>query len=110
MIKFQLKCQREGYSSDYNPEVNACITAEFTTSAFRFGHSTVDGRFNIRRNGHFSETIVIPDVMFNPSRLRHTPFYDEIMQTMVNQPMQEVDSFITKGVNYGIIYPTCDIN
>lgn len=34
-----------GWSLDYDADVNACVTSEFTTAAFRFGHSTVDGKF-----------------------------------------------------------------
>lgn len=45
MIRFGLNVQKQGYSSDYSGDVNACVTSEFTTAAFRFGHSTVDGKF-----------------------------------------------------------------
>lgn len=45
MQRFGLSIRETGYSDDYNPDVNACITSEFSTAAQRFGHSTVDGRF-----------------------------------------------------------------
>lgn len=45
MQRFSLSIRETGYSDDYNPDVNACITSEFSTAAQRFGHSTVDGRF-----------------------------------------------------------------
>lgn len=45
MQRFSLSLRETGYSDDYNPDVNACITSEFSTAAQRFGHSTVDGRF-----------------------------------------------------------------
>lgn len=45
MQRFSLNIRESGYSNDYNPDVNACITSEFSTAAQRFGHSTVDGRF-----------------------------------------------------------------
>lgn len=45
MKQFSLNVHENGYSNDYNPDVNACITSEFSTAAQRFGHSTVDGRF-----------------------------------------------------------------
>lgn len=45
MQRFGLNIRETGYSNDYNPDVNACITSEFSTAAQRFGHSTVDGKF-----------------------------------------------------------------
>lgn len=44
MQRFSLSTRERGYSDDYNPDVNACITSEFSTAAQRFGHSTVDGK------------------------------------------------------------------
>lgn len=44
MLRFSLNIHESGYSTDYNPDVNACITSEFSTAAQRFGHSTVDGK------------------------------------------------------------------
>lgn len=44
------------------------------------------------------EVINIPDVMFNPSRLRQRHFYDELFRGLSNQPMQEIDSSITHGL------------
>lgn len=45
MQRFSLGIRENGYSDDYNADVNACITSEFSTAAQRFGHSTVDGKF-----------------------------------------------------------------
>lgn len=45
MERFALSISQHGYSYDWDNDVNACVTSEFTTAAFRFGHSTVDGKF-----------------------------------------------------------------
>lgn len=37
--------------------------------------------------------------MFNSARLRRRHFYDELMNTLLRQPMQQVDSAITYGVS-----------
>lgn len=95
MARFRLNLRETGYSHDYDPYMNPSITSEFTTSAFRFGHSTVDGKFKVGGG----EVIDIPDVMFNPSRLRLGHFYDDMLTTLTSQPMQEVDSSITKGLS-----------
>lgn len=44
--RFSLGIRENGYSDDYNPDVNPCITSEFSTAGQRFGHSTVDGKFS----------------------------------------------------------------
>ena len=44
MQRFGLNVRDRGYSDDYSEEINGCITSEFSTAAFRFGHSVVDGK------------------------------------------------------------------
>lgn len=44
MNRFSLNVHENGYSLDYNPEVNPAVTSEFSTAAQRFGHSVVDGK------------------------------------------------------------------
>ncbi|GAB0100154.1 Chorion peroxidase [Sergentomyia squamirostris] len=94
MTKFDLNVRPNGYSNDYNLDVNAAVTSEFITAAFRFGHSTVDGVFRT-----FNEVIDIPDVFFNPARLLQRSFFDDILITMTTQAMQEVDSSVTNGLS-----------
>ncbi|XP_055322112.1 chorion peroxidase [Sitodiplosis mosellana] len=99
MQRFGLSIRETGYSDDYNPDVNACITSEFSTAAQRFGHSTVDGRFFVHKGNGEDEVIEIPDVFFNTNRLRQRNFYDEILLTLTRQPMQQVDSALTQGLS-----------
>lgn len=100
MKRFRLVPQHHGYSNDYNSEVNPAITNEFSGAAFRMGHSSVDGKLHIHQErGRVDEVINIPDVMFNPSRMRKRTFYDDMLRTMLDQPMQKVDSAISHGVS-----------
>lgn len=90
-----------GYSRAYNMEINPAVTNEFSGAAFRMGHSTVDGKLQINQHGrkHADEIIRISDVMFNPSHMRIRTFYDDILNTMLIQPMQQVDQFISQDVS-----------
>lgn len=99
MKRFRLETQHHGYSSDYNGEVNPAIMNEFSAAAFRMGHSSVGGRLHLQHDqGELDEIIQIPDVMFNLSRMRKRTFYDDMLKTLLLQPMQKVDSAITHGV------------
>ncbi|XP_053964622.1 chorion peroxidase [Anastrepha ludens] len=100
MKRFRLMPQRHGYGRGYNPNVNPATTNEFSGAAFRMGHSTVDGKLYMHLQDYkVAEIINIPDVMFNPSRMRIRSFMDDMIRTMFAQPMQMVDSFITHGLS-----------
>lgn len=59
----------------------------------------------VERVDDMVEEIEIPDVMFSTNRLRQRGFYDAILLTLTKQPVQQVDSAITKGVsNYSLFY------
>lgn len=45
VLRFDLQPRQGDYSRDYDPAINAASTNEFVGAAFRFGHSTVDGKF-----------------------------------------------------------------
>lgn len=99
MQRFSLRSSPNGYSSDYNDEINPSMTNEFTGAAFRFGHSTVQGRLFVEFNRKLDEIVLISDTFNNPGRFRFQHFYDEIMRTLVHEPMQSVDNSVTFGVS-----------
>lgn len=99
MQRFSLFTQPQGYSSDYDEEINPSVTNEFTGAAFRFGHSTVQGRLFVEFERRLDEIILVSDTFNNPSRFRFQHFYDEILRTLVHQPMQAVDNAVTFGVS-----------
>ncbi|XP_031763796.2 chorion peroxidase [Galleria mellonella] len=84
----------------YDPNVNPSLTAEFATAAMRFGHSVVDSNIEIpdAKTGGVYETISIPEVMFQPSRLRLKQFLDRLLTGLAYQSMQTVDPFVTEGL------------
>lgn len=99
MKRFSLEINSDGYSNDYDEEINPSMTNEFTGAAFRFGHSTVQGQLFVEFQHRLNEIILISDTFNNPSRFRFQHFYDEIMRTLVHQPMQQVDNSVTFGVS-----------
>lgn len=99
MSRFSLWSPPHGYSSSYDEEINPSMTNEFTGAAFRFGHSTVQGRLFVEFERHLDEIILISDTFNNPSRFRFQHFYNEIIRTLVHEPMQAVDNSVTFGVS-----------
>ncbi|XP_073952753.1 chorion peroxidase [Choristoneura fumiferana] len=89
-----------GYSSSYDPHVNPALTTEFSTAAMRFGHSVVDGKFMVPSpsKGTMHEAISLPEIMFQPSRLRLRHFLDRALTGLAWQPMQAVDPFVTESL------------
>ncbi|XP_049870495.1 chorion peroxidase [Pectinophora gossypiella] len=90
----------DGYSSSYDPNTNPSITSEFSAAAMRFGHSIADGKItvpNLSTNSVY-ETVSIPELMFQPSRLRLRNFLDRLLVGLTRQPMQSVDPFVTEGL------------
>ncbi|CAH2085944.1 unnamed protein product [Euphydryas editha] len=90
-----------GYSSSYDPNVNPSLTVEFASAAMRFGHSTVDDQLTVLSPQHkgIYESIFIPEVMFQPSRLRLKPFLDRFLIGMSWQPMQSVDPLVSESLS-----------
>ena len=43
MESFGINVQQSGYSYDYNFNINPSMNSEFSTAAYRFGHSLVQG-------------------------------------------------------------------
>lgn len=103
MQRFSLLSSRHGYSSDYDEDINPSMTNDFTGAAFRFGHSTVQGRLFVEFNRKLDEILLISDTFNNPSRFRFQHFYDEIMRTLVHEPMQSVDNSISFGVSFDFL-------
>lgn len=50
--------------------------------------------------GATSEEISLPELMFQPGRLRLRHFLDQLLAGLAAQPMQAVDPFLTIGVRY----------
>lgn len=51
------------------------------------------------------EIISIPEIMFHPARMRKSLFMDELLSTLITEPIQDVDDCISEAVSC-----TCSIN
>lgn len=61
-------------------------------------HNAIEYYLSVHRGQQIDEIIDLPDVMFNPGRMRQPHFLDEIMLALERQPMQQADAIVTAGV------------
>ncbi|XP_077495239.1 peroxidase-like [Amblyomma americanum] len=91
MDKYDLWPLKEGYTK-YDPRVDSTIINEFSTAAFRFGHSNVQGHFDlINEDGIKMGSIQLEDGYFQP--FNYKGIEDNAFRGLIRQPMQTTDRF-----------------
>lgn len=79
----------------YNAAVNPGITTEFSTAAFRFGHSAVgnDVEFLDNNGNDVADDLSFAQVFFNPAVVQDTGI-DPILKYLASDNMQEIDTSV----------------
>jgi hypothetical protein len=79
----------------YNSSVNVGITNEFSTAAYRFGHSAVgnDVEFLDNNGNDVAADMSFAEVFFNPAVVQQTGI-DPILKYLASDDMQEIDTNI----------------
>jgi len=70
----------QGYTQDYNINVDPRINAEFSGAAFRFGHSLVPNMMKINTNDRNSKEVPLKSVFNDPSELHETGFVEGVVR------------------------------
>ena len=91
--KWNLQIMEQGFSDEYDISLNPGILNEFSTAAYRVGHTMVpnifprSGKdFNVRKEEKLRTTY------FRPFALYDKNAFDEIILGMVSSPTQEIDN------------------
>nr|XP_027196599.1 peroxidase-like [Dermatophagoides pteronyssinus] len=101
MEQHNLKLVEEGgYWNGYDPHAHTSPSQAFTTSAFRFGHTFIQGKVMRFDNNHkmiaqhsLRNLLRRPYIVYRPGMI------DELTMGLVDTPAQSYDSFITKEVS-----------
>jgi len=97
---YGLRLQAEGYYSGYDSNCPANVYNEFSTAAFRFGHSLIRpqlARMDNKYNG-MSPHIKLRDAFFDSDMLYKPLMVDEILRGLLAEPMEQVDPFVTNEI------------
>jgi len=81
----------------YNPKIDTGIATEFSTAAFRFGHSQINSKvFRFDKNGRVSQYGHLPlrDAYLKPEILTEQGGLDPILRGAVKQRAEEIDTKI----------------
>lgn len=103
MDRHRMSALEEGYSYDYDPNVNAASNNVFATAAFRFGHTILPKKFP-RPGLNFlnpRDDLDLSDIFFRPFALysnKHPRGVDPLMKGMTEFPPEGYDRFITTEV------------
>ena len=93
MQKWKLEPRESGYSDDYNDQINPSITNAFSTAAFRFGHSMIQGKiesFNLF--GSPVKTISLTQTQFEPYDLYDNLTLETFVRGLTTQKAQAYDT------------------
>jgi hypothetical protein len=104
-----------GDYTGYDSSVNPGIANEFSSAAYRFGHSTLsDELWRLDASGKEIEAghLALADAFFRPEYLLMTPQLggvDAILRGLVAQRAQEVDPFLVDAVRNLLFAPPVDV-
>ncbi|MCA9114007.1 MAG: peroxidase family protein [Planctomycetaceae bacterium] len=87
-------------SRRYRPDVDPSITTEFSTAAYRYGHSMLSPELVlVDEDSGETETLPLRDAFFNPGFLSSSPErVDQLLLGLTTQPAQELDVRIVDDV------------
>ncbi|XP_047478560.1 LOW QUALITY PROTEIN: chorion peroxidase-like [Penaeus chinensis] len=98
MREFGINVRNSGFSFDYNPNINANMNNEFSTAAFRFGHTLVQGTLRLFSGDGSVSTIQLRDHFNSPHLISRPGMLDPIVRSFTQLAIQKFDPFITQDL------------
>ena len=84
----------------YDSNINPSIENGFATAAFRFGHSMIQGLYEIRdhKSNEVIKKVRVRDSLFNDSNFVDKNGVDNIVFGLTQQPAEKMDAKVTEDV------------
>lgn len=94
-----------GAYTGYNANVNASISNEFSSAAFRVGHTLLSPNFQLMNNdGTSAGSLPLRNAFFNPQQIANEGI-DSVILGLASQKAQEVDPFVIDDVRNFLFGP-----
>ena len=93
--------QLDNFESSYKKNVSPVILVEFSTAAFRMGHSLVSSLIELYRNvenPEFYKSTPLDEHFFNSSMLRSDRTMGLLFHSLSNQKSHKIDQSITDSI------------
>jgi len=109
MAELDILPETSGYNYKYNPKVNPSIINSFATAAFRFGHTLLQGMFDlideVKKERKLAAQVPLSDMFENPELIYQPETVDRFIIGLSNQPRQQFDNLVTKEVTNRLFIP-----
>lgn len=90
----------------YDDQVNSGIANEFSTAAYRFGHSMLSEiLLRLNHAGNSTGDIALKDAFFNPDLIKTNGGVASLLRGLAAQEAQEVDNKVVDGVRNFLFGP-----
>ena len=108
--EFDLGLQERGYYDEYDPTCSTGVLNEFSTAAFRFGHSMIQPHMVLMREEEMEDMMQgrgpgkmrempLRKHFHNPDFIRENPgAVEELLRGLMTMPMGEVDTHFTREI------------
>lgn len=96
---FGLAVRRRGFSNDYDPSINPNMNNEFSTAAYRFGHSLVQGSLDLFSKTGSVSTVRLRDNFNSPHLIQNEGRFDDLVRGLVQVAGQSFDNFVTQDLS-----------
>src|SRR5262249_1455892 len=92
----------------YDPSLNASVATEFSTAAFRLGHTLLSAQIlRIETDGTPDPRgpLALKDSFFNPANPANSTDLEELLKGLASQRAEEVDNKLVDGVRNFLFGP-----